>query len=88
MSNLDDQDRLLNGVLRDLILEASEIGDRKQQAATKARSTEDVAVDTARLELSADYKKTLAFLEGTKKKARQLTQDIKRHVSEYDSLND
>lgn len=88
MSDLDDQNRLLNGCLRDLIEVTEEIGDRKQSAATKARAVEDVAVDEHRLELSADYKRSMAFLEGTKKRARELTRDIKRHIAEYDSLND
>lgn len=88
MSNLDNENRLLNGVLRDLIEVTEEIGDRKQSSATRGRSVEDVATDPHRLELSADYKRSLAFLEGTKKKARELTRDIKRHIAEYDSLND
>lgn len=88
MSDLQNQDRLLNGVLRDLIEVTTDIGDRKEQAATKARSVEDVAVDPHRLTLSADYKRSLAFLEGTKKRARELTQEIQTHIAEYDSMGD
>lgn len=88
MTDLQNQDRLLNGVLRDLIIVTDDIGDRKDQAAANVRAVDDVAVDPWRLELSADYKKSVAFLNGVKKQARELTEDIKRHISEYDSVND
>lgn len=88
MSDLQNQDHLLQGALLDLIDVTLEIGDRKEQAATKGRTVEDVAVDPHRLELSADYKRSLAFLEGTKKRARELTQEIQKHIAEYDSMGD
>lgn len=88
MENLNNEDRLLNGVLRDLVLAADEIGDRKLSSATKARTVEDIATDPHRLALSADYKETLSFINATKRRARELTQRIVKHTSEYDSLND
>lgn len=88
MSDLDNENRLLNGVLRDLIEATVGIGDRKATGAGSGRSVDDTAIDPWRIALSDDYKRSLAFLEGTKKRARELTQDIKRHTAEYDAVND
>lgn len=85
---IEDQDHLLQGALLDLIDVTLEIGDRKEHAATGARGLEDVAMDSHRLALSDDYKRTLAFLNGTKEKARKLTEETRRHIEEFDSVND
>lgn len=88
MTDLNNEDRLLNGALRDLIHSAADIGDRKDTAAAKSRDVEGIACDPWRMRLSADYKETLAFLNGTKRRARELKANIDRHIADYDGIND
>lgn len=86
--SMDNENRLLNGALKELIEAADEIGDRKYVSPTKARAVEDVAVDPWRIACSGDYRETLAFLNGTKQRARELTERINRHLADYDRIDD
>lgn len=88
MSNLHDQDRLLNGVLRDVIFAAEDIGERRYTAATGAKDLEGIALDEHRLRLAEDYAAVVNFLNFTRERSRELKKRIDRDVSAYDAVND
>lgn len=88
MSDLENQDRLLNGLLRDVIFAAEDIGDRRFTAATGARDLEGIALDEHRLRLVEDYAAVVNFLNFTRERSRELKRRIDRDVSAYDAVND